>query len=301
MTDYGHPLWFGSFITPVADRPQRPVELALTSERAGLDLVSFQDHPYQSGFQDTWTLMSYVAARTERIRISGNVLNLPLRPPAVLARAVASLDRLSGGRVEVGLGAGAFWDGIVAMGGRRLEPGQAVQALEEAVGVLRGMWATDETGPLRVRGEFYTVTGAKRGPAPVHRIPIHIGAYKPRMLGLTGRIADGWLPSLGFLPDGPASLAAMNERIDEAASAAGREPAAVSRLLNLSGRFTSGSSGGGLLEGSPDDWAEQLADLALQYGISGFILASDAPGDLELFGQEVAPRVRELVRSERGA
>ncbi|MFB7899736.1 LLM class flavin-dependent oxidoreductase [Streptomyces xiamenensis] len=300
MTDYGHALWFGSFITPVADRPQAPVELALTSERAGLDLVSFQDHPYQSGFQDTWTLMSYVAARTERIRISGNVLNLPLRPPAVLARAAASLDRLSGGRVELGLGAGAFWDGIVAMGGRRLEPGQAVQALEEAVGVLRGLWATEESGPVRIEGEFYTVTGAKRGPTPAHRIPIHLGAYKPRMLRLTGRIADGWLPSLGFLPEGPASLAAMNERIDEAASAAGREPAAVSRLLNIGGRFTSGS-GGGLLEGRSDDWAEQIADIALQYGISGFILASDKPGDLDLFGHEVAPRARELVRAERGA
>ncbi|MDT0443475.1 LLM class flavin-dependent oxidoreductase [Streptomyces johnsoniae] len=300
MTDYGHDLWFGSFVTPTAHPPQAPVELALTSERAGLDLVSFQDHPYQAAFQDTWTLMSYVAARTERIRISGNVLSLPLRPPAVLARAAASLDRLSDGRVELGIGAGAFWDGIGAMGGRRLEPAQAVRALEEAVSVIRGLWATDEPGPLRIEGEFYTVTSAKRGPAPAHRIPIHIGAYKPRMLRLTGRIADGWLPSLGYLPDGPASLGAMNERIDEAASAAGREPAAVSRLLNLSGRFTTGA-GGGLLAGTPGDWAEQLADLALQYGISGFILASDDPADLHLFGQEVAPRARALVQTERTA
>ncbi|WP_234379987.1 LLM class flavin-dependent oxidoreductase [Streptomyces sp. CMB-StM0423] len=100
MTDYGHELWFGSFVTPAARPPQAPVELALTSERAGLDFVSFQDHPYQSAFQDTWTLMSYVAARTERVRISGNVLSLPLRPPAMLARAAASLDRLTGRRVD---------------------------------------------------------------------------------------------------------------------------------------------------------------------------------------------------------
>ena len=299
MTDYGHDLWFGSFVTPAARPPQAPVELALASERAGLDLVSFQDHPYQPAFQDTWTLMSYVAARTERIRISGNVLSLPLRSPAVLARAAASLDRLTGGRVELGLGAGAFWDGIAAMGGRRLTPGQAVQALEEAVAVIRGLWATDEQGPLRIEGEFYSVTGAKRGPAPAHRIPIHLGAYKPRMLRLTGRIADGWLPSLGYLPEGPASLDAMNEQIDEAASAAGREPAAVRRLLNLSGRFT--DDGGGLLQGTTADWAEQLADLALRYGVSGFILASDEPAELDLFGHEVAPRARELVQSERTA
>ncbi|MFJ9622468.1 LLM class flavin-dependent oxidoreductase [Streptomyces sp. NPDC101181] len=298
MPDYGHQLWFGSFITPVAQPAAAPVDLAVTSEQAGLDVVSFQDHPYQSAFQDTWTLMAYAAARTERIRISGNVLSLPLRPPAVLARAAASLDRLTGGRVELGIGAGAFWDGIVAMGGRRLQPAQAVQAVEEAVRVIRGLWATDEPGPLRIEGDFYSVNGAKRGPAPAHPIPIRIGAYKPRMLRLTGRIADGWLPSLGFLPDGPASLETMNRQIDEAASDAGREPAEISRLLNVTGRFTTGS-GGGLLEGTPDDWAEQLAGLALRYGVSGFILASDEPSDLNLFGREVAPRVRELVRIER--
>jgi alkanesulfonate monooxygenase SsuD/methylene tetrahydromethanopterin reductase-like flavin-dependent oxidoreductase (luciferase family) len=86
----------------------RPVELAVLSERVGLDLVTFQDHPYQAAFHDTWTLLTWVAARTERIQLSGNVLNLPLRPPAVLARAAASLDLLSGGRVGLGLGAGGF-------------------------------------------------------------------------------------------------------------------------------------------------------------------------------------------------
>ncbi|MEE3921764.1 LLM class flavin-dependent oxidoreductase [Micromonospora sp. BRA006-A] len=67
-------------------------------EQVGLDLVTFQDHPYQPGFLDTWTLMSYVAAATERVRLAGNVLNPPLRQPAVLARSVASLDLLTGGR-----------------------------------------------------------------------------------------------------------------------------------------------------------------------------------------------------------
>lgn len=73
MTDYGHDLWFGSFVTPIAHPPEAPIELAVASERAGVDLVSFQDHPYQPAFQDTWTLMSYAAARTERIRLSGGI------------------------------------------------------------------------------------------------------------------------------------------------------------------------------------------------------------------------------------
>src|SRR5512146_2917446 len=126
MTDYGHGLLFGSFITPANADPGRTVELAVLSERLRLDLVTFQDHPYQPRFLDTWTLLAYVAARTERVRLAPNVLNLPLRPPAVVARSVASLDRLSGGRIELGLGAGAFWDGIAALGGPRRRPGESV-------------------------------------------------------------------------------------------------------------------------------------------------------------------------------
>src|SRR4051812_10760854 len=134
MPDYGHSLTFGAFITPSNASPQNPVQLAVLAEQVGLDLVTFQDHPYQPAFLDTWTLLSYVAARTERVHLSGNVLNLPLRQPAVLARAAASLDLLSGGRLDLGLGAGGFWDPIAAMGGERRTPGEAVQALEEAIG-----------------------------------------------------------------------------------------------------------------------------------------------------------------------
>src|SRR6476646_6841066 len=119
MTDYGHDLLFGTFITPVAQPAMHAVDLAIVADRAGLDLVTFQDHPYQPSFHDTWTLLSYVASRTERIHVAGNVLNLPLRQPAVLARSAASLDLLSGGRFELGIGAGGFWGAIHAMGGPR--------------------------------------------------------------------------------------------------------------------------------------------------------------------------------------
>src|ERR671934_587053 len=130
MPDYGHDLLFGTFITPLNQRPQDVVALAQLTERAGLDLVTFQDHPYQPAFLDTWTLLTWVAAQTERVRLSGNVLNLLFRPAAVLARAAASLDRLSGGRFELGLGAGApFADAVEAMGGPRRTPGESVEAL----------------------------------------------------------------------------------------------------------------------------------------------------------------------------
>jgi alkanesulfonate monooxygenase SsuD/methylene tetrahydromethanopterin reductase-like flavin-dependent oxidoreductase (luciferase family)/hemerythrin-like domain-containing protein len=297
MTDYGHPLLFGSFITPAADDPDRTVELATRSEQAGLDLVTFQDHPYQPAFLDTWTLISFVAARTSRVRLAANVTNLPLRPPAVLARSVASLDLLSGGRVELGLGAGAFWDAIEAMGGRRLRPGQAVAALDEAIEVIRQTWAADQRGGVRVPGDFYQVNGAKRGPAPAHGVGIWLGAYKPGMLALTGRAADGWLPSLSYLQ--PGDLAAGNKIIDESAQQAGRSPDQIRRLLNVSGRF--GPASRGPLDGPAEQWAEELADLALSDGISAFILAGDDPEDLSRFAGEVAPAVRELVDAGRTA
>src|SRR5690606_35445463 len=222
MTDYGHDLLFGSFITPTSASPERVVALTRASEAAGLDLATFQDHPYQPAFLDTWTLLSYVAARTERIRLAPNVANVPARPPAVLARAAASLDLLSGGRVDLGLGAGAFWDGIAAMGGRRLTPAQGVDALREAITIIRDLWDTGTRGGVRRDGTYYQVVGAKRGPAPAHDIPIWVGAYKRRMLALTGEMADGWLPTLEYLPDGVGSFPALNARIDEAAVSAGR-------------------------------------------------------------------------------
>jgi alkanesulfonate monooxygenase SsuD/methylene tetrahydromethanopterin reductase-like flavin-dependent oxidoreductase (luciferase family) len=279
VADYGHDLLFGTFITPTSRAPQQPVELALASERAGLDLATFQDHPYQPAFLDTWTLMAYAAARTSRIHLSANVVNLPLRPPAVLARSVASLDLLSGGRVELALGAGGFWDAIEAMSGTRLTAGESVEALEEAIAVIRALWDTQTREVVRVEGRHHRAVGAKRGPAPAHDVPIWVGANRPRMLRLIGRVADGWLPSLGYL-GGRDRLPALNAVIDESAQAAGREPAAVRRLLNIG----PGETDPGL-----------LADLALADGVSAFILASDDPAQIERYGREVAPQVRALV------
>ncbi|MHA6694103.1 LLM class flavin-dependent oxidoreductase [Homoserinimonas sp. A520] len=298
MTDYGHDLQFGVFITPTNSPAQQAVELAVVADRAGLDLATFQDHPYQPRFHDTWTLLSFIAARTERIHLSANVHNLPLRHPALLARSAASLDLLSGGRLELGIGAGGFWDAIVAMGGVRRTPGESIKALEEGIRIIREIWDVDQPGGVRFEGEYYTVKGAKRGPAPAHDIGIWVGAYKPRILRMTGRAGDGWLPSLGYLQGGPSELAAMNAHIDEGADAVGRDPRAIRRLLNIGGKFA--PTGGGLLQGPPEQWVRELTGIALDYGISGFILASDDQATIELYAREVAPGVREAVAKERG-
>lgn len=297
MTDYGHDLLFGSFITPSNASPERVVALTQASEAAGLDLATFQDHPYQPSFLDTWTLLSYVAARTETIRLAPNVANLPLRPPAVLARAAASLDILSGGRIELGLGAGGFWDAIEAMGGTRLAPGQSVTALSEGIDVIRGIWDTSTRERLVLEGDHHRLDGAKRGPAPAHDIAIWVGALKPRMLRLIGRTGDGWLPSLAYL-EGLQDLADGNAVIDEAATAAGRDPRAVRRLLNIGGQLTAQRSSR-LLVGPPEQWAEQLAALTLEHGVSAYILSGDDPSAFAVLGQEIAPAVRALVAAER--
>jgi hemerythrin-like domain-containing protein len=295
MADYRQDLQFGVFITPVAEQADAVLELARLADVVGLDLVTFQDHPYQSRFLDTWTLLSVVAAQTTNVRVAPNVANLPLRPPVMLARSVATLDVLSGGRVELGLGAGAFWDGIVALGGQRLTPGQSVDALSEAIDVIRGVWAADG-GPVRHKGRHYTITGARPGPAPVHDAEIWLGAYKPRMLALTGAKADGWLPSQSYLELD--ELPAMNAAIDEAAVEGGRRPEAIRRLLNVNGTFGRGS---GFLEGAPREWAEQLTELTLSTGMSTYILAVASDDDVRRFAEDVAPAVREMVATARGA
>ena len=138
MPDYGRELQFGAFIPPIAAQAGEVLELARLADVVGLDLVTFQDHPYQPSFLDTWTLLAVVAAHTSSVRVAPNVANLPLRPPVVLARSVATLDVLSGGRVELGLGAGAFRDAIAALGGPKLSPRESVDALDEAIDVDPG-------------------------------------------------------------------------------------------------------------------------------------------------------------------
>lgn len=277
MPDYGQPLRFGTFITPRNSPPQYAVDLAKLSEEVGFDLVTFQDHPYQPAFHDTWTLMTWVAAQTSSIHLSGNVMNLPLRQPAVLARSIASLDLLSEGRVALGLGAGGMWDPIVAMGEPRLTMGEAVAALGQAIDIIRGIWDPSDRSPLRAGGEFHSVDGAKRGPAPAHDVPIWLGAYKPRMQRLIGRKADGWLPSLPYMQ--PGDLARGNEIIDAAAQEAGRDPRDITRLLNI----------------TPRETADDLVQLATEDGISVFILASDEPDAIRGFAENVIPEVRERL------
>jgi alkanesulfonate monooxygenase SsuD/methylene tetrahydromethanopterin reductase-like flavin-dependent oxidoreductase (luciferase family)/hemerythrin-like domain-containing protein len=297
MPDLGHDLLFGAFIPPTAARADDVVALAQRADAVGLDLFAVQDHPYQPAFLDTWTLLSALAPATQRIRLVPDVINLPLRLPSILARSAASLDILSGGRVELGIGAGAFWDAIEANGGPRRSPGEALRALEEAIRIIRALWSTGRAP--RIDGKHYSIRGAKPGPQPVHRIDIWVGAYGPKMLQLIARVGDGWLPSAGYLP--PDQLAAKTNVLDDAAADLGRDPAQIRRLYNVDGAFT--ERGGGFLQGPPRVWVEQLTELALTHGTSAFILSA-SPGEdgiVERFAEEVVPAVRAEVERERSS
>ncbi|MFV0458942.1 MAG: LLM class flavin-dependent oxidoreductase [Actinomycetales bacterium] len=290
--DYGHAVRFGIFPTPSADRVDRLLALTTVAEKSGLDLVTIQDHPYQPAHLDTWTLLSFLGARTQTITLAPNVVNLPLRLPTVLAKAVASLDVLTQGRVELGIGAGAFWTPIEAAGGPRRSPGEAVTALAEAIDILRQCW---RGGRVDLDGEHYRVHGYRAGPPPTHPVPIWVGAYKPRMLRLTARLADVWIPSMGYAD--PPALPALNQAIDEAAQAVDRDPTRIRRAYNIVGRF---GTTAGFLEGPAGVWAEQLAELTVAQGMSCYVLGTDEPDVVRRFAAEVAPAVRELVAAHRG-
>ena len=282
------PVLFGANVDPVWQPLDGPLERTRHAERLGLDFVTVQDHPYQPAFHDTWTLLTFLAARTEHITLVPTVANLPLRPPAMLAKAAASLDLLSGGRLQLGLGAGAFWDAIAAMGGPRRSPGEAVQALEEGIDVIRAMWSGERS--VRTSGQLYAVHGSHPGPQPGPGLGIGLGAYRKRTLALTGRMADGWMPSLGFLP--PDRVGDASRRIDDAAADAGRDPTAIRKVYNLNGMIGTGSAEP--FHGSADQWVEDIVTLVEGAGMNAFAYWPDGDHEAQiaLFAEEVAPTVR---------
>jgi alkanesulfonate monooxygenase SsuD/methylene tetrahydromethanopterin reductase-like flavin-dependent oxidoreductase (luciferase family) len=285
---------FGISVTPYAETYPQIVEQVMAAERSGFDLVGIQDHPYQRRFLDTLALIGDLLARTSRLRFFPDVASLPMRPPTMLAKAAASVDVMSGGRFELGIGAGNFWDAVEGMGGRRRQPGERGAALEEAIDIIRvALDVGTERGVVRGAGPFYPVPGYPAGPPPAHRVEIWVGAMAPRALDLIGRKADGWIPGGGVSRiDEFASLAA---RIDDAAAAADRNPRAIRRIVNVAGRITEGALGEGPLDGPVGLWIDKLTGWAVDLRIDAFIVWPPDTGTstIEQLAAEVVPAVRE--------
>jgi alkanesulfonate monooxygenase SsuD/methylene tetrahydromethanopterin reductase-like flavin-dependent oxidoreductase (luciferase family) len=303
--DYGHPLEFGYFLVPDAGDPLGVLETARLADSLGYDLLGVQDHPYQRRHLDTSSLLAAILAQTAAVRVFADVANLPLRPPAVLAKAAATLDVLSGGRFELGIGAGGYLEAAHAMGASARTPGESLAALEEAVAIVRAMWTGEGRG-IRFDGRYYQLAGVHPGPAPAHPIQVWIGANRPRALALTGRVADGWVsPLMNYKP--PREAAQGNLAIDRAAREAGRDPREIRRIYNITGAFTSTRQGPAAdtdqaVVGTPEHWAEVLTRFALDIGFSTFVLvAPPDPDTLITFIEDVAPKVRERVAERRAS
>ena len=268
-----------------------PVADARRAEELGFDFVSASDHLHGAHPTfETWTMLTWIAASTSRIDLVSNVLGLPYRSPAVLAKMVETLDRLSGGRFVLGLGAGGMDAEFAGFGLPVRTPGEKVDGLEDALHILRGMWARPA---YHYEGAVYGVAGAEMEPKPAHPIPVWVGGVGPRSLRLIGRMADGWLPSMAFVP--PDEVRAKREVIVAAAEEAGRDPASITWAYNVTVHVN------GVLKdperavaGSPAAVVDRLRVLIDELGLTALNVwpAGEAGEQVELFAAEVLAHLR---------
>lgn len=296
---------FGINIHPAAADMRREIAVAQAADAAGLDFISMQDHPYKGDFLETWTLLVTLGAQTARIRLLPNVANLALRPPAMLAKAAATLDILTNGRVELGLGTGAFWEAIASYGGPRRTPGEAVTALAEAIPLMRLLWQPFAPGEkVNFAGLHYQLDDAEPGPAPAHPIPIWVGALGPRLLMVTGRLGNGWIISSPRYP--AETLAPMHAKIDAGARHAGRDPAAIRRWYNIAGEIVppghsaTTAARPGITVGSVGDWVAEILRYYRQFRMDTFVFRTTTQENAQqaqIFAAEVVPAVKEAMRN----
>jgi alkanesulfonate monooxygenase SsuD/methylene tetrahydromethanopterin reductase-like flavin-dependent oxidoreductase (luciferase family) len=281
------PVAFGLNVDPSAGDPQTAARIAAIADESGLEYAGVQDHPYNPGFTDTLSHIAWLAARTSRVFFFTNVASLPLRPPALLAKQAATINLLSGGRFELGLGAGAFWDGIAGMGGPRRSAGEGRQALSEAIDIIRASWAGQ---PFGYDGHYYQVPDVKPGPRPAHEIGIWLGVAGPRALRLAGAKADGWSVSAPYVP--PERLGELNSILTGSAEDAGRDPGRLVRLYNVMGSITPVQRD--LFHGPAGHWVEILAELYTSYQMNTFVFwpEDDRERQSRVFAEDVVPAVR---------
>ena len=297
---------FGLSIVP--NNAEKAFTLARTADELGLDIIGVQDHPYNGTFFDTWTLISSLAASTKKIRYFSDVSDLPMRPPAMLAKTTATLDIITKGRVELGIGAGAFWDAIHTYGGPRRNPGEAVAALEEAMQVIHLIW--NFGGPRRrvsFPGKYYQLENAQAGPSPYHNIGIWLGATRPRMMELIGRSGDGWVIPLSSYMSRD-EIRAAQQLINAAARKSNRSLDSIARVSNIIGVI---DEQGGLNKssgektpfvGSTSQWVDWMVSSYKDLGVDTFVFWPAAEGQeesqLRLFAERIVPKVRASLREK---
>lgn len=284
-------LIFGVGVPTSAAPGDDPVAIAQEAERLGYDFVSAADHPCGSDpSYETPTMLTWIAARTSRIKVASRVMAVPFRRPAMVAKFAVSLDLLSGGRFILGLGAGYSGQEIAAVGGPALSPAGKIDGLAEALQVIRGAWTQAD---YTQEGHHHSVHHLDMEPKPAHTIPVWLGTFGPRALAVTGRLADGWIPSLGYMPT--EGIPAMRRRIDAAAHAAGRRPDQIRGILNTSIRADPGAQPRpDAVTGPAKHVVSQLRDL-VALGFTGFNFLFSGPdrrADMQRVAEEVLPVLR---------
>jgi probable F420-dependent oxidoreductase len=284
---------FGIALSASARPGRDPVAAVRHVEELGFDLLTVSDHLHgtEPTFE-TWTLLTWAAAHTSRVRLMPTVLGLPYRAPAVVAKMAETLHRLSGGRLILGLGGGGSDDEFRAFGLPVRSPAEKVRGLEEAIEIIQGLWSQPA---FSYGGRIYRMEGAEVEPKPEGRIPIWTGSYGPRSLEVTGRLADGWNPSMPFAP--PEVAAGMRERVRRAAADAGRDPDAVTCSYNVSVYVDERARPSPrMVAGRSEEVAERLAGF-VRLGFSTLIFwARGGAEGRERLAREVLPLVSQALR-----
>jgi alkanesulfonate monooxygenase SsuD/methylene tetrahydromethanopterin reductase-like flavin-dependent oxidoreductase (luciferase family) len=238
---------------------------------------------------ETWTALTWAAAATERIHVGTNVLGLPYRHPAVTAKMAETLQRLSGGRLVLGLGGGGSNDEFRRFGLPVREPKEKVDAFEEALQITHQLWSGEEGS---FEGEHFRLEQAQISPRPEPPIPIWLGVYGKRSITFVAKYGDGWLPSYRFAP--PDKRREGQKRIQRVAEEMGRDPSEIEYAYNVGVRVDERAEAReGMIAGPPQQVIDELAALGKD-GVTFLLLwaAGDQAEQRERLAEEVLPRLR---------
>ncbi len=290
MTTVTFGLNVGAELEATAD----PARAAREAEDLGFDFVSVNDHPGNTDpVYETWTMLAWMAAATSRVKVAPRVLGVPFRSPPLVAKMAETLQRLSGGRLILGLGGGSGDGEFRGFGLGVPSAREKVDGLEDAMRIMRGLWSEEV---FTYEGRRYRTQGANLEPKPEHPIPIWTGTLGPRGLAITGRLANGWIPSLELAP--PERVHEMRDRILEAAEEAGRDAEAITCCYNLDVRIDEeANEPEHVVAGSVEQVVERLAGFVAM-GFTAFNLLPVGPGrdeQLELLTKRVVPALRSAV------
>ncbi len=313
---------FGASLPTIGmDDPSAVRLVAEQAEAAGLDSVWAADHivlptshtstyPYSADgefliapglpFLDQFTTLAYVAGFTQRVKLGTAVTLLPLRHPLAVAKTVASLDVLSGGRSILGVAAGWLREEFEALG---LDFDNRGKTLDEGLDILKAAWTESI---VEHQGERFSVRGVESYPRPAQKPhpPIWVGGHTPPVMRRAARRGDAWFPPLfGTTPE---SLAESHRRINEQAEAHGRGPDAVALSLRVLVDLrdepdAAGAEKRNALAGDPERIAATLADY-LDAGVSHVVFLPQARtlADVQRTIDTLAARVVPQLRARAG-